>query len=35
MASIANRKVVTRHGWDRTLRLPPEMVLAARISVPV
>ena len=29
MASIANRKVVTRHGRDQAVRFPPEMVLAA------
>ena len=29
MASIANRKVVTRHGRDQAVRFPPETVLAA------
>ncbi len=29
MASIANRKVVTRHGRDQAVRFPPEAVLAA------
>ena len=28
MASIVNRKAVARQGWDRSLRLPPETVLA-------
>jgi len=28
VASIANRKAVARQGWDRSLRLPPETVLA-------